>query len=114
MLVWMLIVAPVIPVLIALAFVVLGVGPRLGGCIPTAMFSVLVAVEIEILLLTALILPPNQLLNQTLNLAGFVVAGAKIQSRDALSAFVAIVPARAVPAFVNKAICGSIGLGLQS
>lgn len=106
MLVRMLVLTPILPVLVALAFVVLGVIPWLGWSVPTAMFTILITVEIEVLFLAALVLPTDKLLNQTFDLAGLVVPGSEIQARNALGAFVALVVAWTVPALADEAVCG--------
>ena len=111
MLVRMLILAPIFPVRIALAIVVLGVIPRLGRLSPTAMFAVFITVQIDIVLLAALVLPSDQLFDQALNLARLVVAGSQIEACDALGALITLIPARAVPAFVDKTVC-RVGLRL--
>lgn len=63
MLVRMLVLTPILPVLIAVAIVVRGVIPWLGWSVPTAMFTILIAFEIKVLFLAALVLPTHKLLN---------------------------------------------------
>lgn len=106
MLVWMLILTPVLPVVITLALVVVGVVPMLGRRVPTAMFTILLADEIDVFFLAALLLPTDKLLNQTFELARLVVPGSEIQARNALDTLVSFVIAWAVPALVNEAVCG--------
>ena len=101
MLIRMLIVAPILPILIALPIIMLRIGPRLGRCVPPAMFPVLVAVKIDIILLAALVFPSDEFFDEALDLPGLVVAGTEIQAGDALGAFVAFVPAGTVPALVD-------------
>ena len=113
MLVGMLIVTPILPALVALAVIVLRVVPRLSRCVPTTVLPVLVAVKVEIIFITALVLPSDQFLDQTLYLPGFVVASPEIQARNTLRTFVAVVPAGAVPAFADGTVCRSVGLWLQ-
>ncbi len=110
-LVWVLILAPILPLLITLAIIVVGVVPGLGWRAPTAMFSILITLEIDVLFLAALIFPSDKLLDQTLKLSGLIVAGAEIQARNTLGAFVAFVVAWTVPALADETVCG-IRLGL--
>lgn len=106
MLVWMLILTPVLPVVITLAFVLVGVVPLLIWSAPTVMFTILIADEIEVLFFAAMVLPTDKLLNQTFELSRLVIPSSEIQARNALGTFVAFVVAWTVPALVDEAVCG--------
>ena len=112
MLVRMLVLAPILPALVTLALVVLGIIPRLRRFAPATMFTIFVAVEIEILLFATLLLPSNKFLDQALDLSGLVIASTEVEASNALGALVAFIPAGAVPALIDKAV-GSIRLRLS-
>ena len=63
MLVRVLVLAPFLPLLIALALIMFRIVPRLLRSVPTAMFTILVTVEIDVIFLATLVLPSDKLLD---------------------------------------------------
>lgn len=74
----MLILAPFLPVLIALPIIVLGIIPRFGRGVSATMFAVFIAVEIEIFFLAALLCLFYKFFDQALDLSRLVVAGTEV------------------------------------